>query len=68
MTESQYAIMNTHSWVSGMCVVNPEDLACGEFDGVTVECSHCEDTYPSRRPCPNAHAVTLELWGFTSES
>jgi len=66
MTEDQYAIMNTHSWESGMMYVHPEDVEHIAKTRV-VECGKCEDVHPSQRPCPHAHKVTLELWGFYAE-
>lgn len=66
MSEEEYAILNTHSWEAGMVYVHPEDLVAGYYSSRRVECGHCEDVYPSIRPCPNAGAATLELWGFTS--
>ena len=68
MTDDEYAILNTHSWEAGMLHVHPEDLNAGAYRGVKVECSRCEDVHPSKRACPHASAVTLELWGFDPEA
>jgi len=62
--ETQYAMVNTHSWEAGCMVAHPEDLWAGEYRARKVECGRCEDVYPPDRPCPEAGAVTLELWGF----
>src|SRR5687768_17607814 len=63
MKDKEYAIMNTHSWESGMMHVHPEDVEHIAKTRV-VECGNCEDVHPSTRPCPWASNDTLELWGF----
>lgn len=67
MEDEAYAILHTHDWQAGMMVVNSEDIVCGAYVGVKLECSRCEDIHPSKRPCPHASEVTLELWGYTAD-
>lgn len=64
MEDESYAILHTHDWQAGMMVANSEDIVCGAYNGVKLECSRCEDIHPSKRPCPHAGDDTLELWGF----
>lgn len=66
--EQEYAIAYTHVWTAGMSYVHQEDVAGIHATGRRMECERCEDFYPSQRPCPYAHDVTLELAGFVKSA